>query len=95
MDRRKRQEISQISREIDLLENTLELVKTSTVLCFTTMDRSAEETVSVEFQSIFDGGNPEKNKILLESKKMMTDYLTEKIEELEKKIDIIAGKIDE
>ena len=49
MEKEERQKIAAISGQIDSLEATLNLIQTSNVLCFTTMDRGADETVSIEF----------------------------------------------
>jgi prefoldin subunit 5 len=88
MDKETRQGISRYSQQIDNLEATMELIKTSTVLCFTTMDRSPEETVSIEFTEGTEGTNW----IIQESIDAMVAYLTDKIADLEEKIDKLIEK---
>ena len=90
MDKETRQKIAELSREIDGLNTTLELVKTSNVLCFTTMDRSVEDTVTLEFKA-FDGENV-KNRIFAEAQGSTIKYLELKIEEKEKMIDSLIEK---
>ena len=88
MDKETRQGISRYSQQIDNLETTIELIKTSTVLCFTTMDRSPEETVSIEFTA----GAKDTNWIIQESIDAMIAYLTDKIADLEEKINELLEK---
>ena len=88
MDKETRQGISRYSQQIDNLETTMKLIKTSTVLCFTTMDRSPEETVSIEFTE----GDKGKNWIIQESIDAMVAYLMDKIDDLEEKINELLEK---
>ena len=94
MDRDSVREITRISNQLDSLERTLELVKTSTVLCFTTMDRSAEDTVSIEFKHSLseEEGESDMNRILHNAKEGMVEYLSAKIDELNDKIDKIIAE---
>jgi galactokinase/mevalonate kinase-like predicted kinase len=94
MDRDSVREIARISNQLDSLERTLELVRTSTVLCFTTMDRSAEDTVSIEFKHSLseEEGESDMNRILWKAKEGMAEYLSGKIDELNGKIDKILDE---
>ena len=73
MDKETRQAIARLSQKIDGLETTKELIKTSTVLCFTTMDRSADETVSIEF--VENGLNSLTNGIIRDARIRMVEHL--------------------
>ena len=92
MKKETRQEISRCSQQIDNLEATIELIKTSTVLCFTTMDRGPEETVSIESVTSPTGEMRDTNIIISDAKESMIKYLEWKISELEEKIDEITRK---
>lgn len=87
MEKETRQKIANLSNQIDSLEATIDLIKTSNVLCFTTMDRSAEETVSIEFVDNDQNGT---NSIITNARNNMVTFLTNKIEALEKSIDILT-----
>ena len=89
MDKETRKAIATYSQQIDGLEKTRELIETSNVLCFTTMDRGPEETVTIEF----DGDNPSgTNSIFENAREGMLDYIDTKIEYLERKIDELSRK---
>ena len=90
MDKETRQAIARLSQKIDGLETTKELIKTSTVLCFTTMDRSADETVSIEF--VENGLNSLTNGIIRDARIRMVEHLDGKICELETEIDKLIEK---
>jgi hypothetical protein len=93
MKKETRQKIANISGKIDSLERTRELIKTSNVLCFTTMDRGPEETVSIEFvDDKPNDGQMEINGLIVVAKQKMLDYLGEKIASLNEEIDKIAEK---
>ena len=93
MKKETRQKIASISGKIDSLERTRELIKTSNVLCFTTMDRGPEDTVSVEFvDDQPNDGQMEINGLIVVAKQKMLDYLGEKIASLNEEIDKITEK---
>ena len=94
MDKEKIKKIVTIFNQMATLERTKELVETSTVLCFTTMDRTAEDTVSIEFRQYLSGGESATNKILHDAREKMVDYLSGKIEQLSKEIDKIIEEND-
>lgn len=88
-----RKTITRYSNEIDNLEMTKKLIQTSNVLCFTTMDRSPEETVSIEFsEHNADGSKMETNGVIKSARDAMVQYLDSKISELNEKIDKIILK---
>jgi hypothetical protein len=90
MDKEIRQSIAELSREIDAFEQTLNLVKSSNVLCFTTMERKADETVTLEFNGL-DGDNPV-NEIFTTAQANTIRYLDSKIKEREREIDNLLEK---
>ena len=90
MDKEIRQSIAELSREIDTFEQTLNLVKSSNVLCFTTMERNADETVTLEFNGL-DGDNPV-NEIFTTAQANTIRYLDSKIKEREREIDSLLEK---
>ena len=90
MDKEIRQSIAELSREIDTFEQTLNLVKSSNVLCFTTMERKADETVTLEFNGL-DGDNPV-NEIFTTAQANTIRYLDSKIKEREREIDNLLEK---
>lgn len=87
MEKEVRQKIANLSNQIDSLEATIELIKTSNVLCFTTMDRSADETVSIEFTDNDSSGT---NGIITGARDAMVAYLTNKISMMEKTLDFLT-----
>lgn len=89
MEKEERQKIAAISGQIDSLEATLNLIQTSNVLCFTTMDRGADETVSIEFNEDDSGGT---NQIFKHARDEMVEYIQGKIDELEKSLDFVIKK---
>ena len=89
MEKETRKAIAAYSQQIDALEKTRELIETSNVLCFTTMDRGPEETVTIEFDSDNPSGT---NSIFVNAEESMLDYLDAKIEHLERKIDELLKK---
>jgi hypothetical protein len=93
MEKEDRQKIAKISQQIDNLAATRDLITTSNVLCFTTMDRSAEETVSIEFE-VGDENvvNTFTNGIIRDARIKMIEYLDSKIYALDKEIDKIIKK---
>lgn len=85
-----RKKIASLSESIDRLETTVELIRTSNVLCFTTMDRGPEETVSIEFtEPNPDGSKLATNSIIKEARNKMISYLQEKIRKNEESIKTI------
>ena len=86
-----RKAIAECSQQIDNLERTRNLISTSNVLCFTTMDRGPEETVSIEFVE-----KPETRKdvainvAINLAKDGMVEYINSKIRQLNERIDKIA-----
>lgn len=85
-----RKKIASLSRSIDELEMTVELIRSSNVLCFTTMDRGPEETVSIEFtEPNPDGSKLATNSIIKEARNKMISYLQEKIKKNEESIKTI------
>ena len=88
-----RKAIAECSQQIDNLERTRDLISTSNVLCFTTMDRGPEETVSIEFVK-----NPDTSKdvvindVICSARGGMVEYINNKIKQLNDKIDRIAEK---
>ena len=89
MEKEVRQKIAAISAQIDSLEATLELVRTSNVLCFTTIERNAEETVSIEFN---DDNMNGANQVCKHAKDEMIQYMESKIADLEKSLDFVEKK---
>jgi hypothetical protein len=89
MEKEVRQKIAATSRQIDSLEATLELIKTSNVLCFTTMSRNADETVSIEFTENNTNGA---NMVFKHARDEMVQYMESKIAELEKSLDFVEKK---
>lgn len=93
MDKKTRRAIANYSEQIDKLEVTRELIKTSDVLCFTTMERGPEQTVSIEFVTDKPtDGQMEINGFIVTAKQKMMDYIDGKIEELNKEIDKITAE---
>ena len=85
-----RKTIARLSTTVDNLNATIELIRTSNVLCFTTMDRGPEETVSIEFtESNPDGSKMVTNSIIKEARDKMILYLQEKIKKNEESIETI------
>ena len=88
-----RKAIAERSQQIDNLERTRNLISTSNVLCFTTMDRGPEETVSIELVE-----NPETRKdvainvAIKQAKDGMVEYINSKIKQLNEKIDKILDE---
>ena len=90
MKRETRKRIANLSQKIDNIEATRKLISTSNVLCFTTMDRGADETVTIEFtEHDPDGSYITTNTIFKRAKEDMALYLDGKIKKLEKAIDEI------
>ena len=90
MEKDIRQKIAKLSGEIDALEQTLNLVKSSNVLCFTTMERRADETVTLEFNGI--GGQQVVNEIFTSAQANTIRYLEGKIKDKEREIDDLLEK---
>ena len=90
MDKETRKIIIETFQQVEGLEKTKELIESSNVLCFTTMDRGPEETVTIEYdpvKDIKDGKMSPTNEVFLHARCGMTNYIDMKIEELNEKID--------
>ena len=95
MNENARRAIAAYSQQIDGLEVTRDLIKTSNVLCFTTIDRTPEETVSIEFTNTDpDDRAAQTNAIINAARDGMVKYIEERITDLNEKIDKIFTEKD-
>ena len=87
-----RKAIAECSQQIDNLESTRNLISTSNVLCFTTMDRGPEETVSIEFVDYPTAKDVAINVVIKTARDAMVEYINGKIRQLNEKIDKILDE---